>query len=161
MDTMREIPLTGPDGEILSLLVDDEDYEFMCRFPWYAKKEGDGRYYAHVTVTAHKLLTDYKLVDHRNGNGLDNTRDNLRAATPRQNSWNRGLRSDSKTGYKGVSCRRNGKGYVARIQVDGERKWLGWFRNPIDAAKAYDAAAREHFGEFARLNFPDNEGGDA
>lgn len=157
---MREIPLTGPDGENLSLLVDDGDYEFMCRFPWYAKKDGDGRYYAHVTVTAHKLLTDYKLVDHVNGNGLDNTRINLRAVTPQQNSWNRGLRSDSQSGYKGVHYLKDRVAYSARIQVNGKRYYLGYFKNSVDAAKAYDTAAREHFGEFARLNFPD-EGGDA
>lgn len=139
---------------MLSLLVDDEDYEFMSLFPWRAKKDGEGRYYAHATIVAHKLLADYKLVDHVDGNGLNNTRVNLRSATDQQNSWNRGLRSDSRTGYKGVSSRRGGKGFVARIQVEGKRKFLGWFHNPVDAAKAYDAAALEHFGEFARLNFP-------
>jgi hypothetical protein len=159
VDTMQEIPLIGEQGELLFLLVDDEDYEFMSRFPWKAYKDGDS-YYARTTVSAHRLLVDYRLVDHVNGNSLDNTRVNLRSSTPQQNSWNRGLRSDSLTGYKGVSSRRGGKGFIARIQVEGKRKFLGWFHNPVDAARAYDAAAREYFGEFARLNFPD-EGGDA
>jgi len=158
---MREIPLTGPDEEILSLLVDDEDHEFMSRFPWRAYKDGENRYYARATIIAHKVLVDYKLVDHANGNGLDCTRTNLRPATHQQNSWNRGLRSDSSTGFKGVRRITNRPdAYGARIQVDGKRHSLGYFKNPVDAAKAYDAAAREHFGEFARLNFPD-KGGDA
>jgi hypothetical protein len=160
MNTMREIPLTGPDGEVLSLLVDDEDYEFMSRFPWRAKKDGEDRYYAYATIVAHKVLVDYKLVDHVNGDALDNTRTNLRSATHQQNSWNRGLRSDSKTGYKGVRHIADRNAFGARIQVDGKRRYLGYFKNPVDAAKAYDAAAREHFGEFARLNFPE-QGGDA
>jgi hypothetical protein len=158
MGSMKEIPLIGEQGEPLFLLVDDEDYEFMCRFPWKAYRDGDS-YYAWTTVSAHKLLVDYKLVDHANGNPLDNTRGNLRSSTPQQNSWNRGLRSDSQTGFKGVTSRRGGKGFTARIQVEGKRRTLGWFKNPIDAARAYDLAAREHFGKFARLNFP-NEGGD-
>lgn len=160
MSSMREIPLTGPDNEPLSLLVDDEDYDFMSRFPWRAKKDGEGRFYAHATLVAHKVLVDYKLVDHINGNGLDNTRKNLRAATDQQNSWNRGLRNDNTTGYKGVRYLANRNAFIARIQVDGKRHYLGYFKNPIDAAKAYDAAARDNFGKFARLNFPD-EGGDA
>jgi hypothetical protein len=157
---MREIPLRGSNGKGLALLVNDEDYELMSSFSWHAKPDGNGRYYAEVTLRAHNLLVDFPLTDHINGNGLDNTRNNLREATHRQNSWNRGLRSDSRTGYKGVTSRRGGRGYSARIQVGGKRQYLGWFKNPIDAAKAYDAAAREHFGRFARLNFPD-EGGDA
>lgn len=160
MGNVREIPLTGPDGETLALLVDSEDYDFMRQFPWRAKKDGEGRYYAHATIIAHKVLVDYKLVDHINGNGLDCTKVNLRPATQQQNSWNRGLRSDSKTGYKGVRRIAGREGYGARIQIDGKRRSLGYFKDPAEAAKAYDAAAREHFGEFARLNFPD-EGGDA
>lgn len=145
------------------MLVDDEDYELMSRFAWRLKPDKD-TFYAQVTVSAHKLLVNYSLVDHANGNGLDNRRDNLRTATPRQSSQNRGLRSDSLTGYKGVSFRperyRANYPYIARIQVDGKRRTLGRYSNPVEAAKAYDAAAREHFGEFACVNFPD-EGGDA
>lgn len=151
--------MTGPDGEVLSLLVDDEDYEFMSLFPWRAKKDGEGRYYAHATLIAHKLLANYKLVDHVDGNGLNNTKANLRSATGRQNSWNRGLRSDSTTGYKGVRFIEDRNAYSARIQVDGKRLYLGYFKNPIDAAKAYDDAARQYFGEFARPNFPVEGGG--
>jgi AP2 domain len=152
---MRKIPLHGPKGDGLALLVDDEDYELMSRYRWYAKKDKSGQIYAMTHLSPQNVLVPYAVTDHANGNPLDNTRTNLRDVTHRQNSWNRGLRSDSKTGYKGVSSRRGGRGYVARILVDGKRKMLGWFRDPIEAAKAYDAAAREHFGEFARINFPE------
>jgi hypothetical protein len=139
------------------MLVDDEDYELMSRIKWHAIVDNNGCLSVQARISAHNFLTGYALTDHANGNPLDNTRGNLRDATSRQNSWNRRLRSDSRTGYKGVNSRRGGRGYVARILVDGKRKTLGWFHDPINAAKAYDAAAREAFGEFARLNFPDSE----
>jgi hypothetical protein len=153
MGDMREISL----GHGKVMLVDDEDYDFMTQFEWRAKKDSEGRYYAHATLVAHKLLVKYSIVDHVNGNGLDNRKENLRVATPQQNSWNRGIRSDSRTGYKGVRYIPDRDAYSVRIQVNGQRKYLGYFKDPVEAAKAYDVAAREHFGEFARPNFPNKE----
>jgi hypothetical protein len=152
---VREIPLSGPKGQGRVILVDDEDYEQASRFKWYLKEDSDGRVYATAYITIHGFLTNFPLTDHINGDGLDNRRTNLREATPRQNKMNARTRSDSKTGFKGVSSRRGGKGYVARIQDGVKRKQLGWFHDPEVAARAYDAAARELYGEFAWLNFPD------
>jgi len=137
------------------MLVDDEDYEFMARFKWHAKTDRNGDISPSVSVPAHRLLVPYALTDHANGNKLDNTRANLREATSRQNSWNRGLRSDSKIGYKGVVRVRSRQQYRARIQVGDKRIHSGYYTTAIEAARAYDALAREHYGEFARLNFPD------
>lgn len=154
-DGVREIPLNGPKGQGRVLLVDDEDYPSVSRFKWYAKEDDSGQVYAYTHFTAHSLITGFQLTDHVNGNGLDNRRVNLREATPLQNKRNSRVRCDSKTGFKGVSSKRGGRGYIARIQADGKRRTLGWFHAPEDAARAYDTAARELYGEFAWLNFPD------
>lgn len=99
--------------------------------------------------------------DHRNGNGLDNRRENLRMATYSQNNQNARPSSKKASPFKGVSirCNRFGGRYKARpwaaeIHVDGRKIGLGSFPDEVSAAKAYDVAAREHFGEFAKLNFP-------
>lgn len=152
---MKQIPLRGPKGKGLALLVDDEDYELMSRFKWYAKIDRNGGINAQVWLSAHHLLVPYALTDHVNGNRLDNTRINLREATSRQNSMNRGRRSDSRTGYKGIHLIKSRQRWRARIVVDGKRIYAGWYVSAIDAARAYDALARKHYGEFARLNFPD------
>jgi hypothetical protein len=155
---VKEIPLSGPKGKGLAILVDDEDHEFMSRFKWYAKTDRNGDIYATTALSAHRMLMSCPLIDHVNGNKLDNTRTNLREATPRQNSWNRGLRSDSRTGYKGVRYIAKRKKFRARIQLpDGRRPASVYYDSAIDAACAYDAMARKHFGEFARLNFPDEQ----
>lgn len=157
---MREIPLNGPKGRGRVLLVDDEDYERVSQFKWYAKEDDSGQVYAYTHFTAHSLITGFDITDHANGDGLDNRKDNLRDVTALQNKRNSKVRSDSKTGFKGVSSKRGGRRFVARIQGDdGKRQILGWFHSPEEAAHAYDKAAKELFGEFAWLNFP--EGGDA
>ena len=147
--------MSGPKGKGLALLVDDDDYEFMSRFKWYPKTDRNGEIHPQVTLPAHRLLAPYTLTDHVNGNKLDNTRTNLREATPRQNSWNRGLRSDSRHDYKGLHWDKSRQQYRARIQVGDKRIFSRYYSAAIDAARAYDAMARKHYGEFARLNFPD------
>ena len=103
-------------------------------------------------------ITDPKIqVDHRNGSKLDNTRDNLRVCTGTQNQGNIGLRSDNKSGYRGVSWKKSNNKWTAQFntKVNGIKmtKYLGLFENKEDAASAYDTYARNYFGEeFARLN---------
>jgi hypothetical protein len=96
-------------------------------------------------------------VDHEDGNGLNNQRSNLRIASPTQNQGNARRRKDNTSGYKGVSWYRRTNKWKAHIRVDKKLRHLGYFIDLTDAARAYDAAALEHFGEFAHLNFP---GGD-
>jgi hypothetical protein len=95
------------------------------------------------------------LVDHRNTDSLDNRRANLRLATPSQNSCN-SRRDKSKTcsRYRGVSFSKRKQKWFAAIRADGRKLWLGYFDNELDAAKAYDNAARKYHKEFACLNFP-------
>ncbi len=97
------------------------------------------------------------IVDHRNRDGLDNRRSNLRFATHSQNRCNT---NRSKAGcssqYRGVYWNKQKKHWRANLQFEGKWIWLGAFDSEIDAARAYDVAARKYHGDFARLNFPEN-----
>ena len=161
---MRKIPLTGKYGCGRVALVDDEDYELVSRYRWYAIISGDliyactsslpSTYPGRSHIRMHMLLTGWDETDHENGNGLDNQRSNLRPCTRPQNLWNKGPRSDNTTGFKGVT--REAHGWRAVIKANGVRRHLGYFSTPELAARAYDAAAAEMHGEFARFNFPDD-----
>jgi hypothetical protein len=96
------------------------------------------------------------LIDHRNRDTLDNRRNNLRLATYSQNGCNSKIDKTKTTSkFRGVRfIKKTGK-WAANIRINGKKTWLGSFKTEIDAAKAYDAAAREYHGEFARLNFPE------
>lgn len=108
---------------------------------------------------AHRVLlgvTDPKiLVDHRNGDGLDCRRGNMRLATYAQNCANSRVRATSMTGFKGVRSDSRRPGLWRAAIGKRPTKYLGWFKTPEDAARAYDKAARERWGEFALCNFSD------
>jgi hypothetical protein len=91
-------------------------------------------------------------IDHRNLNKLDNRRDNLRIATRSQNKCNTPSRRDNKLGVKGVSFKIANNKFVAQIVVNGKKKHLGLFETVEEAKAAFDKAAIDGHGEFARLN---------
>jgi hypothetical protein len=95
-------------------------------------------------------------VDHINGYGLDNRRDNLRPCLDFQNQGNRVRRTKKQktSQFRGVSYHKNKQKWVAKISIKRKKKYLGAFKLERDAALTYDNAAKKHFGEFARLNFP-------
>lgn len=95
------------------------------------------------------------LVDHWDGNGLNNCRKNLRVCTKQQNNMNTKKRSNRSSKYKGVHFRAGR--WLAQIQVAGKKKHLGTFEEEADAALAYNFAATELFGPFARLNTAQEE----
>lgn len=98
---------------------------------------------------------DDMIVDHRDGNRLDNRRGNLRVTTDLKNSWNRRKTPGAfSSQYKGVAWHAGHRKWRAQIQPHGQAISLGAFDVEEDAARAYDAAAREHYGEFACVNFP-------
>lgn len=160
-----EIPLTQ--GQIA--IVDDEDSD-LSNQRWcatirngsvpgfYAKCKGQG--YLHRVILARVLgrsLKTNEWVDHINRNTLDNRRTNLRLTTPSQNHMNRSKNTNNTSGFKGVSFNRFRNVWTAQIRLSGKVKNLGRYDTAEEAAHAYDAAAREHFGEFGRVNFPQSE----
>lgn len=153
---MIEIPLTH--GHVA--IVDDEDAD-LINFRWSASFTNKGGVYGkragktlmHRVILERSLgkpLEPGQIADHRNGNGLDNCRSNLRVATYSQNNANTSTRRHSKTGYKGVS-KISPNRWAARISIDGKQKLIGRYSSPEEAHEAYCAAAIEHFGEFARF----------
>lgn len=144
-------------------LVDDEDYERVTsagRWRALPNSNNENRVYAvhdgarGKTVRLHNFLTGWPLTDHINGNSLDNRRVNLRPATKSQNGANRVIGVNNASGFKGVHLDRNR--WRAVVRLDGRLVSLGYHPTAEDAARAYDAAALEHFGEFACVNFPIN-----
>jgi hypothetical protein len=152
----RRIPLTQ--GKVA--LVDDADYPWLAPWDWRFSSAGyalrtiypnDQRRHFHL----HRVLMNAQrgqLVDHINGNRLDNRRANLRLVTRSQNQWNRRPNAKGSSPYKGVCWHR--KGWMSRIRVHERRLHLGYYPTPELAAQVYDAAARRLFGLYAQLNFP-------
>lgn len=147
-------------------VVDAIDYDRIMYFNWMAVKAKTICGFAAVSGGVERVdgkqattrLANFILgvprdvyVDHVDGDGLNNRRDNLRIATKQQNSWNRRLNTRNTSGYIGVHPQK----FRATITVNGKHIHLGFFSNPIHAAKARDMAAIKHFGEFAKLNFPE------
>lgn len=159
-----EIPLTQ--GQVA--IIEEADSQLVKGFQWFAAK-CPHTFYAVAWdrgtkplrgLKMHRILlgvSDLKIeVDHRDGNGLNNVRSNLRVADRVTNSRNRAKRIGCSSRFKGVACRREKLTNQWRAYIcvrAGKLIHLGEFATEVEAARAYDAAALELFGEFARLNF--------
>jgi len=134
-------------------VIDDCDATRVLALKWYASRHGRHWYAMHgraPKLLLHRLILNAPegmVVDHIDGDGLNNQRGNLRLATLRENTIN----SRPRQIFKGVWAQPNGKS-VAALTVHGRKVYLGIFGCEQQAACAYDAAARQHFGQFARLN---------
>ena len=157
---MKKISLTM--GK--TAIVDDCDFEELNKYKWHAFKcrntfyaqRGIRKNGKRTSICMHRQLLqipDNFQIDHINGNGLDNRKENLRICTCSQNRMNSKKYKTNTTGYRGVSP--GGKKFEARIQLNEKTFYLGRFSCRLMAACIYDAKAKELFGEFARLNFPD------
>lgn len=152
---MKTIPLTR--GQVAQ--VDDADYEWLMQWKWYATPGRKTFYARHssgkrrIGVKMHRILVDARegeLVDHRDGNGLNNQRHNLRVCDALGSSRNRGLNKvPGSSAFKGV--RKVDNGWEVRIRAEQKRHRL-LFANEREAALAYDALALKYHGEFARTN---------
>ena len=147
----------------LQATVDDQDWEWLndiCSWNAHPAKQRDERWYASgsqsgKTIYMHRIILDAPIgvmVDHVNGNGLDNRRQNLRLATKSQNNANRNG-YQNRTGFRGVEPHK--KRFIAVIWINHKRKNVGRFDTAIEAAIARDMAAKKVYGEFAKLNFPE------
>lgn len=154
---MKEIQLTQ--GQVA--LVDDRDYAWLSKHKWFAQWKRYG-YIAGRQVRG-KLISmgvaimkpAYNMqVDHINGITLDYQRANIRVVTTSQNAWNRGGRHRATSRFKGVSLHTTNDNWIVHITKNGRTKHIGCFDSEGEAARAYDTAAKELYGEFAFLNFP-------
>lgn len=154
---MKEIPLTK--GCVA--IVDDADYETLAAHRWLACNRRGVPVYAGRDVGGRRLLMHRVIlaapsgfeVDHINGDGFDNRRQNLRLATRSQNARNIGSRRGASSQYVGVSYDRRSGRWASQISVNYKNHHLGYFDNEREAALAYDRAARAMHGAFARPNF--------
>lgn len=143
------------------VLVDDEDFEelnlhkwcvinikntfYACRSLWIKTEKRRKMVYMHRFIMN---CPDDKLIDHKDGNGLNNQKENLRICTRSQNGGNSKIRKDNTSGIKGVRFKKHSNKWVANIKINNKIKFLGSFTDINDAKKAYDKAAKKHFRQF-------------
>lgn len=169
---MKQIPLTK--GQVA--LVDDEDYEELSKYKWnslwvksmgsfYAqrsiwKDEFGKRNNIYMTRQIMGVIDPNIKVDHRDHCTLNNQRNNLRVCSDSQNLQNQKKKPDCSSKYKGIFLNRINGSWRSYIHIPApgrsEKLCLGSFESEIDAAKAYDEAAKKYFGQFALLNFREN-----
>lgn len=166
--TMKELPLSknGKNKGKYFAQVDDEDYDLLMQWNWSVCKSVDGIFYVrrydtgskpYKLISLHRVVlkvADSKmLVDHEDGNGLNNQKSNLRVCTHQQNQRNRRHPQKGTSKYLGVSWKKLENKWDAQIKRGSESRFIGTFKTEIEAAKAYNEAAKKHHGEFANLNF--------
>ena len=148
-------------------LVDDCDYEYLNQWKWRIQKNGRTFYVirnsrkdeckTRISISMHRIILqrtgiEFKQVDHIDGNGLNNCRLNLRAATQQENSYNQSKQKHNTSGYKGVFWHEKSQKWYVQIRFNGSTIHLGLFNSKIEAARVYNQAARKYHGKFARLN---------
>lgn len=160
---MKEITTKSND----IVYVDDEIYDYLSQFVWYTRKDRKTKYAIRFdTINGKKTsiqmhrdimkLTDTRLIDHIDGNRLNNQKDNLRICNNSENHMNRGKQRNNTSGYKGVTWHKKDKKWQAQIIKERKCYYLGSFVDPEDAARAYDKKAKELHGQFAKLNFSED-----
>jgi hypothetical protein len=163
---MKQIPLSQ--GKIA--FVDDEDFDWLNQYKWCAyQPNSKGTYYATRNITytdgtcsmvqMHReilglSLGDRGLGDHKDRNGLNNQKHNLRVGSKALNSHNSKLQSNNSSGYRGVYWHKNRSKWVVRIGIHGVPKYCGVYDDVVEAAKVYDKEALQAYGPNVYLNFP-------
>jgi len=141
-----------------------EDFELVSKYKWWVTKTNSNNYYA-ITIIDKKYHYMHRLImgegpylcDHKNKNGLDNRRCNLRKSTKSQNTQNsRKYKRPTSSKYRGVYFYKAYGKWSSSIRVNTKRVFIGYFKDEEEAARQYDKNAIKYFGEFASLNFPDH-----
>lgn len=159
-----------PVGHDRFAYVDNEDYRYINSFKWCSRKQGR-TFYARRQVKTERGKRAMEMhrfimnpgpgleIDHIDGNGLNNSRSNLRIVTHAQNAMNRTISKNNTSGFKGVSWHRVAKKWRSSIGFMGKSIIIGMFDSRIDAANAYKQAEIKYFGEFRRKCqwYSDNE----
>lgn len=166
METKAEVYIPLSQGKVA--VIDFEDFDLVRGMKWHANKGGHGLYYAvrnvpladgtRTAAKMHRVITGCPPgleVNHINGDGLDNRRQNLQVCTSQQNAWARCRKKNGTSSkYRGVLWSKQSKRWRARLMHNDKRLHLGYFNIEEDAARAYDTAAIKYFGEHAAPNFP-------
>lgn len=160
---MKKIDISTPKYPDTFALVDDEDYKRLNIYKWHPVIKGsvlyvvrqDGKKNNRITHYMHREIIDIpdgKLIDHKNHDGLDNQRDNIRLCTQTENIRNARKRKNTSSIYKGVSYSKKRFKWESKIHIKNKTLHLGRYKKEIDAAIAYNKAALKLFGQFACIN---------
>jgi hypothetical protein len=149
------------------VLLDNSDLKLVSGYNWWLSKSSySNTFYAatwikinnkRIALSMHRLFlnlknSNKKKVNHINGNGLDNRRKNIRECTHEERQANQHIPKNNQSGYKGVYWKQKNGMWCAQIGLHNKHLYLGLFDSPINAAIAYNEAAKKYFGEFAKLN---------
>lgn len=160
----RKLALAGKLGDGRFALVSERDYDRLSAFRWCLAKNGYAYRWIPERKRPHSMQNDIlhapdgHIVDHINGNKLDNRRANLRVITKAQNRINHGPHRGSTSRYVGVSLCKKTRKWRADAQLGGRQVCLGYFESEEEAARVRDAFVRKHYGGLGRLNFPEEAG---
>lgn len=143
-------------------VIDMVDYNKVKKYNWYAKHQYGDKYYARTKlpltgkfIYMHRLIMDIgpnQICDHIDNDGLNNVRENIRICSYADNNRNKSINKNNKSGYKGIYWSPRHEKYRASIGLNKKNKHLGYFKCPLDAANAYDRAAKKYFKQFAKTN---------